>query len=195
MARATLGEPGIASYRIGELAAKLGMTERTIRYYEELGLLDSVKRLDGGTRVYTDDDVRRLKFVRKLKVLGLSLQEMHELEGMYKTERSNRTVLPRLIELLDAHLSTVDGRISELHALREGGRVDDRDGAAADSYEESRPGERGDQAHALPDRRERGVPVAEQLLGHEHGQQGREPRTEDEAHRAVAPFRPLRSSR
>jgi len=119
MARATLGEPGTASYRIGELAAKVGMTERTIRYYEELGLLDSVKRLDGGTRVYTDDDVRRLKFVRKLKVLGLSLQEMHELEGMYKTERSNRTVLPRLIELLDAHLSTVDGRISELHALRD----------------------------------------------------------------------------
>ena len=119
MARATLGEPGTASYRIGELAAKLAMTERTIRYYEELGLLDSVKRLDGGTRVYTDDDVRRLKFIRKLKVLGLSLQEMHELEGMYKTERSNRTVLPRLIELLDAHLSTVDGRISELHALRD----------------------------------------------------------------------------
>ncbi|HEY8758989.1 MAG TPA: MerR family transcriptional regulator [Candidatus Limnocylindria bacterium] len=119
MARATLGEPGTASYRIGELAAKVGMTERTIRYYEELGLLDSVKRLDGGTRVYTDDDVRRLKFIRKLKVLGLSLQEMHELEGMYKTERSNRTVLPRLIELLDAHLSTVDGRISELHALRD----------------------------------------------------------------------------
>jgi DNA-binding transcriptional MerR regulator len=119
MARATLGEPGIASYRIGELAAKLGMTERTIRYYEELGLLDSVKRLDGGTRVYTDDDVRRLKFIRKLKVLGLSLQEMGELEGIYQTERSNRTVLPRLIELLDAHLSTVDGRISELHALRD----------------------------------------------------------------------------
>lgn len=119
MARATLSAPGAASYRIGELAAKVGMTERTIRYYEELGLLDSVKRLDGGTRVYTDDDVRRLKFIRKLKVLGLSLQEMHELEGMYKTERSNRTVLPRLIELLDAHLATVDGRISELHGLRD----------------------------------------------------------------------------
>jgi DNA-binding transcriptional MerR regulator len=119
MARATLGEPGTASYRIGELAARVGMTERTIRYYEELGLLDSVKRLDGGTRIYTDDDIRRLKFIRKLKVLGLSLQEMRELEGIYQTERSNRTVLPRLIELLDAHLSTVDGRISELHALRD----------------------------------------------------------------------------
>jgi len=119
MARATIHDPGTASYRIGELAAQVGMTERTIRYYEELGLLDSVKRLEGGTRVYTDDDVRRLKFIRKLKVLGLTLQEMHELEAMYKTQRSNRTVLPRLIELLDAHLSTVDRHISELHALRD----------------------------------------------------------------------------
>jgi DNA-binding transcriptional MerR regulator len=119
VARATLRDPETPSYRIGELAAKVGMTERTIRYYEEVGLLDSVKRLEGGTRVYTDDDVRRLKFIRKLKVLGLSLQEMHELEGMYKTQRSNRSVLPRLIELLDAHLLTVDGRMAELHALRD----------------------------------------------------------------------------
>ena len=119
MARATLREAGPATYRIGELAAKVGMTERTIRYYEELGLLESVKRLEGGTRIYTDDDVRRLKFVRKLKMLGLSLQEMHELEGIYTRQRSNRTVLPRLIELLDAHLQTVDGRIAELGALRD----------------------------------------------------------------------------
>ncbi|MEA2662581.1 MAG: MerR family transcriptional regulator, repressor of the yfmOP operon [Chloroflexota bacterium] len=119
MARATLQHSGSVSYRIGELAAKVGMTERTIRYYEEVGLLESVKRLDGGTRVYTDADVRRLKFIRKLKVLGLSLQEMHELEGMYKTQRSNRGVLPRLIELLDAHLGSVDDRIAELQALRD----------------------------------------------------------------------------
>lgn len=119
MARATQREAGPATYRIGELAATVGMTERTIRYYEELGLLDSVKRLGGGTRIYTADDLRRLKFIRKLKVLGLSLQEMHELEGMYTRQRSNRTVLPRLIELLDAHLQTVDGRIAELGALRD----------------------------------------------------------------------------
>jgi DNA-binding transcriptional MerR regulator len=119
VARAAVGEPTAASYRIGELAGKVGMTERTIRYYEELGLLESVKRLDGGIRVYTDDDVRRLKFIRKLKVLGLSLQEMRELEGIYTSQRSNRTVLPRLIELLDVHLVAVDGRIFELQALRD----------------------------------------------------------------------------
>ena len=107
------------TYRIGELAAKVGVTERTIRYYEERGLLESVKRLDGGQRVYTDDDVRRLKFIQKLKVLGLSLAEMQELETLYGRHRTNAEVLPRLIELLDSHLVTVSERLGELAALRD----------------------------------------------------------------------------
>jgi DNA-binding transcriptional MerR regulator len=109
----------VGQYRIGELAAKVGLTERTIRYYEELGLLESVKRLDGGVRVYTDADVRRLKYIGKLKMLGLTLQEMLELERMYRHHRSNRNVLPRLIELLDAHLATLNDRMMELGALRD----------------------------------------------------------------------------
>src|SRR5919197_5476829 len=107
------------TYRIGELAAKVGLTERTIRYYEERGLLESVKRLDGGQRVYTDDDVRRLKFIQKLKVLGLSLAEMQELETLYRRHHANAKVLPRRIELLDAHLETVGERLAELAALRD----------------------------------------------------------------------------
>jgi len=107
------------TYRIGELASKVGLTERTIRYYEERGLLESVKRLDGGQRVYTDDDVRRLKFIQKLKVLGLSLAEMQELETLYGRHHTNAKVLPRLIGLLDAHQRTVNERLSELAALRD----------------------------------------------------------------------------
>jgi DNA-binding transcriptional MerR regulator len=109
----------VGHYRIGELASRVGLTERTIRYYEELGLLESVKRLDGGVRIYTDDDVRRLKYIRKLKTLGLTLQEMSELENLYRRHRSNRTVLPRLMELLDAHLSTLNERVDELRGLRD----------------------------------------------------------------------------
>ncbi|TMC55310.1 MAG: MerR family transcriptional regulator [Chloroflexi bacterium] len=109
----------VGEYRIGELASRVGMTERTIRYYEELGLLESVKRLEGGVRVYTDDDVRRLRYIKKLKTLGLSLQEMLELENLYRRHRSNRSVLPRLMELLDAHLATLDGRMDELRGLRD----------------------------------------------------------------------------
>ena len=109
----------VGQYRIGELATRVGLTERTIRYYEELGLLESVKRLDGGVRVYTDDDARRLRYIRKLKTLGLSLQEMLELESMYQRHRSNRTVLPRLMELLDAHLDTINEKVGELQALQD----------------------------------------------------------------------------
>src|SRR5256712_13560977 len=93
-----------ATFRIGELAAKVGLTERTIRYYEERGLLESVKRLDGGQRVYTDDDVRRLKFILKLKVLGLTLAEMQELETLYGRHLTNAGCLPRLIERPEAYL-------------------------------------------------------------------------------------------
>jgi len=109
----------VGHYRIGELATRVGLTERTIRYYEELGLLESVKRLDGGVRVYTDDDVRRLRYIRKLKTLGLSLQEMLELESMYQRHRSNRTVLPRLMELFDAHLETISEKVGELQTLQD----------------------------------------------------------------------------
>lgn len=109
----------VGHYRIGELASRVGLTERTIRYYEELGLLESVKRLDGGVRVYTDDDIRRLTYIRKLKTLGLSLQEMLELENLYRRQRSNSTMLPRLMELLDAHLGTLNERLSELQGLRD----------------------------------------------------------------------------
>jgi DNA-binding transcriptional MerR regulator len=111
--------PAGSGFRIGELAAKVGLTERTIRYYEERGLLESVKRLDGGQRVYTEDDVRRLKFIQKLKVLGLSLAEMQELETLYGRHHTNAKVLPRLIELLDSHLATVTERLGELAALRD----------------------------------------------------------------------------
>src|SRR3954462_13887105 len=109
----------VGQYRIGDLAHRLRLTERPIRYYAELRLLESGKRLGGGVRVYPDDDIRRLRYIRKLKTLGLSLQEMLELENLYRRHRSNRTVLPRLMELLDAHLATLDARMDELRGLRD----------------------------------------------------------------------------
>ncbi|HYY54216.1 MAG TPA: MerR family transcriptional regulator [Candidatus Dormibacteraeota bacterium] len=105
--------------RIGDLAKRTGLTLRTIRYYEELGLLESVKRLDGGVRVYTSDDVRRLRFIQRLKMLGLSLQEMLELERLYRRERTNRAVLPKLIDMLDRHLAQIGDRVAELEGLRD----------------------------------------------------------------------------
>ena len=105
--------------RIGDLARRTELTLRTIRYYEELGLLESVKRIEGGTRVYTREDERRLRFIQRLKVLGLSLQEMLELEKLYRKERTNRAVLPKLVEILDGHLAQIEERIDALEGLRD----------------------------------------------------------------------------
>ncbi|MGB4269490.1 MAG: MerR family transcriptional regulator, partial [Spirochaetota bacterium] len=82
-------EEKVTTYSIGELAKLLEMSTRTIRYYEELGLLNSVKRVENGRRIYTDDDVRRLKLIKRLKILGLTLSEMHELESIWQIHKTN----------------------------------------------------------------------------------------------------------
>ena len=105
-------------YSIGELARMVNLSQRTIRYYEEIGLLQSVRRIETGKRVYTDDDVRRLKFINRLKVLGLSLAEMVKLEKIYRTQRNNREVIPKLLAILDERAVQIDDRISQLVALK-----------------------------------------------------------------------------
>ena len=105
-------------YQIGELATIVDMSPRTIRYYEEIGLLNSVKRIEGGKRVYTDKDLQRLKFITRLKHLGLTLSDMNELEDIYQIHRTNKKVLPRLLELLENHAVKIDDRINHLIKLK-----------------------------------------------------------------------------
>ena len=105
-------------YKIGELSKIVNLTPRTIRYYEEIGLLNSVKRIESGRRIYTDEDVRRLKFIKRLKLLGLSLKEMEELENIYLINKSNREALKRLLELLRKHMKNIDSRIKNLEKLK-----------------------------------------------------------------------------
>ncbi|MEJ5362847.1 MAG: MerR family transcriptional regulator [Spirochaetota bacterium] len=111
-------EEKVTTYSIGELAKLLEMSTRTIRYYEELGLLNSVKRVENGRRIYTDDDVRRLKLIKRLKILGLTLSEMHELESIWQIHKTNDIVLRRLLEILDSHVGRIDDRIKDLEILK-----------------------------------------------------------------------------
>jgi len=103
---------------IGELSRKLEMSQRTIRYYEEIGLLNSIKRVEGGRRIYTEKDLRRLKLIKRLKIMGMTLSEMQELESMWSYEKSNEKLLRRLLELLNNHLKRLDDRIADLDILR-----------------------------------------------------------------------------
>jgi DNA-binding transcriptional MerR regulator len=113
-----MGSDGGNFYQIGKLANLLNLSPRTIRYYEEIGLLNSIKRVEGGKRIYTDKDFQRLKFITRLKHLGLTLSEMLELEDIYQIHQTNKKVLPRLLELLDGHALKIDERINSLNKLR-----------------------------------------------------------------------------
>src|SRR5438046_9006123 len=75
-----------AYLQIGEVAERTGVTQRTLRFYEEKGLLTPPSRMDGGFRLYSEDDVQRVEYIRHLQsLLGLSLadiKDMVEAEGV-----------------------------------------------------------------------------------------------------------------
>ena len=113
MARATLRRADAASYRIGELAARLGMTERTIRYYEEVGLLARAPRSSAGYRRYTDGTIEELRFIRKAQALGFSLDEI-----MLMFAPDGRPRIDR--QMLAAQADKLDRTIHKLSAMRDG---------------------------------------------------------------------------
>jgi DNA-binding transcriptional MerR regulator len=106
--------------QIGQLARQLGITTRTIRYYEEIGLMGGGERLSGKARSYNHAEVLRLKFILKLKELGISLKEMQELAEIYDASQQDfDTITPRILEILDLHIGKVDDKLSNLSSLRD----------------------------------------------------------------------------
>ena len=93
-----------ASLTIRDLGREFGVTARTIRHYEEIGLLSPERR--GQTRLYSPADRTRLKLILRGKRLGLSLEESRAIIGMYDPAHGNRAQLERLL-----------GRVREQRAL------------------------------------------------------------------------------
>ena len=73
---------GTSTMHIGELADRTGLSLRTIRHYDDVGLLPATARTDGGFRVYSEDDFERLMVIKQMKPLGFSLEEMAEILTM-----------------------------------------------------------------------------------------------------------------
>ena len=68
-----------STMHIGAVAERTGLSLRTLRHYDEVGLMRPTGRTDGGFRLYTDADVERLLLIRRMKPLGFTLEEMAEL--------------------------------------------------------------------------------------------------------------------
>ena len=104
---------------IAQVREQASVSARTLRYYEELGLLPGVRRRAGGRRVYGRDELERLRFIQRLKALGLTLAEIKELNAVYAIGGSTLALLEHLDDLLGRHLGELDSRIRELMALRD----------------------------------------------------------------------------
>jgi DNA-binding transcriptional MerR regulator len=104
--------------RIGELAEKAGVTPRTIRYYEKLGLIAPSEREGKGFRYYTDAELARLRKIDALQALGLSLEEIGDILDLFFDEPTMLQGKRKLLEILQAHLAETDTKIETLEQFR-----------------------------------------------------------------------------
>lgn len=107
-------EPESVTMHIGELAEKTGLSLRTIRHYDEVGLLEPTGRTVGGFRLYTQDDLARLMLIRRMKPLGFTLEEMTELLRIIDTLGGAGTVDPALRRDLDGFITQAIDRRAAL---------------------------------------------------------------------------------
>ena len=101
--------------RIGGVAERLGVSTRTIKYYEELGLVSPVNRSPGGFRLYNASDVERLQRILRLKGMGFSLAAVHEFLAVRDVakEATRERVLAETTEHLRAREREVVERIAK----------------------------------------------------------------------------------
>jgi MerR family transcriptional regulator, mercuric resistance operon regulatory protein len=116
---------------IGELSQRTGCNVETVRYYERIGLLPPALRSAARYRVYDENDVRRLAFVRRARMLGFAVGDIRTLLTLARERRDGPCAEAR--EVAAAHLATVRAKIADLRAMeRVLGEAVDRCAAGAD---------------------------------------------------------------
>lgn len=107
-------------FSISELAAMFDISSRTIRYYEEIGMLTSGMRDSlSQQRSYTNKERRRLKMILRGKKLGFSLQEIKEMIELYELNPEGEDEKKRIIEHADRKIQEIEEQIIQLQILRD----------------------------------------------------------------------------
>jgi DNA-binding transcriptional MerR regulator len=102
-------------YRIGEISELSGVPAKTIRYYEEIGLIPPAERTANTYRVYTEVDVDRLRFIRSARALDFSLQDIEEILAFRDREEPP---CQYVMDLMANHIEQISDRVTELERLR-----------------------------------------------------------------------------
>ncbi len=102
------------TYTIQEVSAITHLPSSTLRYYEEMGLLEPVERAANGHRRYTDADLMRISFVTKLRRTGMSIDLMRGFIALY---RGGARTAPQRIAILQAHRAAVQAQVDEVSEI------------------------------------------------------------------------------
>jgi len=104
------------SLSIGEVSERTGLTADTLRYYERIGLLPGINRNAGGQRRYSDDDLGRLRFIRRAQAMDFSLDEIG---GLLQLREQPGDVRSEVRGMTEQKLRAIETRIGELVQLRD----------------------------------------------------------------------------
>lgn len=102
--------------RIGQVSKAEGVSPDTLRFYERIQLMPRVERRHGGIRFYSEADISRLRFIRRAKKMGFSLDEIGQLLSFRETPQQAR---PQIRELACQKLAEVENHLKELVRLRD----------------------------------------------------------------------------
>ena len=99
---------------IGQASERSGISPKMIRYYEQIGLLDTAKRSNSGYRIYSNQDIKNLCFLRQARDLGFSSKQMKELLNLWKnTDRQSADVKQLTLQ----HIATLNQKIAQLQDM------------------------------------------------------------------------------
>ncbi len=100
---------------IGTAAARSGVAAKTIRYYEEIGLMPAPGRTASGYRAYTDRDVETLKFIQRARSLGFAVKDVADLLALWHDRERASADVRRIAQ---HHVAEVERKIAELETIR-----------------------------------------------------------------------------
>jgi Cu(I)-responsive transcriptional regulator len=101
---------------IGRAARDSDVSVKMIRHYESIGLLSNIARTSANYRVYSDNDVHMLRFIKRARALGFSMAEIKELLGLWRNKSRSSAVVKRIAA---KHIDELKAKIAELKAMTE----------------------------------------------------------------------------
>jgi MerR family transcriptional regulator, copper efflux regulator len=102
-------------FNIGEAARRSGVSAKMVRHYESLGLLPSVDRTESGYRQYTDKEVHTLRFIKRSRDLGFSMEEIANLLKLWQNRKRSSADVRRIAS---KHVAELNQRMAEMEAMR-----------------------------------------------------------------------------